>query len=406
MIKINKMEVRYMEDVHVCFSIHDEKGDYCKYLGIALVSMLENTNCNPHIHIVLDSSVSKVNRDRLSDLSKQYDCNIYFHEIDNARLNLFKDAVKIYSIGTLFRFFMVEALPTSLSKILYLDDDLVVNIDVEELWNIDLGINTIGACRDQGVNDLKIPPGPCLQKRVLVEDYFNQGVLIINLDKLREYDDFLKMCIDVLAAHTDYKFLDQDVFNDIFNGKVKYIPEKFNVFTRYVRKNNVKECECILHFSADYENPESNCWIDKKLFEHWGRSAWGMEMYDYFHSCIKRKNNAIELSKRIIYVLSSGKRTLFIWGVNSVLRNELELNYNICKNVEAYVDSDTAMMGMQINGKDICSPDVLNQEIYRNAFVIVLSHRYYEEIKCELEKMGKIENSDFVDGAILLEKRK
>ena len=402
----NNGDVNRMDEIHVCFSIHDARGDYCKYLGIALVSMLENTSCNLHIHIVLDSSVTQNNLDRIRNLSNQYKCKIFFHKIDNMRLSRFKDAVKIFSIGTLFRFFVAEALPSSLERIIYLDDDLVVNLDIEELWNIDLGEDLVGACRDQCVKDLVIPPGPCVQKRVLVDDYFNQGVLILNLEKLRKYDNFLELCKNVLSAHPDYRFLDQDVFNDIFNGKVKYLPEKFNVFTRYVRKHNVKEFDCILHFSSDYETPEDDCWVDRKLFEYWGKSSWGVEMYDFFHSYIREKNKTIELHKALIQAVYSGERRLLVWGAKSVLRDELELLYGLGEKIGVYIDSNKEIIGEHINGRDICSPDALWQEQYKDAFIVVLSQRYYEDIKSKLEIMGKREYEDFIDGAVLLEKRK
>ncbi|MBQ8692167.1 MAG: hypothetical protein IJ520_03390, partial [Synergistaceae bacterium] len=42
--------------------------------------------------------------------------------------------------GALYRLFMPEVL-SGLDKVIYLDCDIVVNMDIAELWDIDLGGN-------------------------------------------------------------------------------------------------------------------------------------------------------------------------------------------------------------------------------------------------------------------------
>ena len=60
-----------------------------------------------------------------------------------------------------------------------------------------------------------------------IYSYFQAGVLIIDLKKLREYTTSEKMLS--LAASDSFRCHDQDVLNILFKGRVFYLPQKWNV---------------------------------------------------------------------------------------------------------------------------------------------------------------------------------
>ena len=82
-------------------------------------------------------------------------------------------------------------LPQEIEKVIYLDADIVVNLDIAELWQFNLGARPLGAVpvylQDKNEAD---GLGRVLNDFDLVrfgfvraEDYFNSGVLVMNLKR-------------------------------------------------------------------------------------------------------------------------------------------------------------------------------------------------------------------------------
>lgn len=94
------------------------------------------------------------------------------------------------------------------NKVLYLDVDTIIDGSLEELWNTSLQDNILAGTRE------------------LDSGYFNSGVLLMDLAKIRseKYDDQL---IDLLN-HVDLYLPDQDALNIIFRDKILSLPDKFN----------------------------------------------------------------------------------------------------------------------------------------------------------------------------------
>lgn len=52
-----------------------------------------------------------------------------------------------FTIGTMFRIMLPDIMP-DLKKIIYLDTDLFVNTDIEELWNLNIDNYCLAAAPD------------------------------------------------------------------------------------------------------------------------------------------------------------------------------------------------------------------------------------------------------------------
>lgn len=98
-------------------------------------------------------------------------------------------------------------------KILYLDVDTIVDKDLTELWNFNLG-NCCIAARFEN------------QKA----EYFNSGVLLMNLKMIRDLQ--LDDKVIRLLKKCRFAFPDQDAMNIIFKGRIKELPFKYNVLGR------------------------------------------------------------------------------------------------------------------------------------------------------------------------------
>jgi lipopolysaccharide biosynthesis glycosyltransferase len=117
-----------------------------------------------------------------------------------------------------------------LDKALYLDCDIAVNDSISNLYNTELGDNYVGAIPDQSVKYLSREFQEYVEKRVGVDkydQYFNAGILVMNLKKLREID-FENKFIDLLSNIKFNVAQDQDYLNVICKGHVAFIDETWN----------------------------------------------------------------------------------------------------------------------------------------------------------------------------------
>lgn len=136
------------------------------------------------------------------------------------------------SIETYYRLMIPELMP-GYHKILYLDCDMVMDADVADLYDMDLEGCVIGAARDidvagqvrLGINDWAQYATKTLGL-TSPHDYFQAGVLVIDLDALRKITDSNKMM--KLAMSQSFRCHDQDVLNIICKGSVKYLPQEWN----------------------------------------------------------------------------------------------------------------------------------------------------------------------------------
>ena len=68
------------------------------------------------------------------------------------------------------------------------------------------------------------------------------------------------------------------------------------------------------------------------------------------------------------------------------------------------VDNNSLLWGTRVNGLAVHKPDKLLSETKESVVVIVLSVKYYADIKKQLEEYGFIENVHFFCGQMLLGK--
>lgn len=198
--------------------------NYVPYLAVTLQSMIDNASKNYNYSIkILNTGISEDNIQKI----KKYERENVSIEFVNVMKSLEEIGLRLhtciyYTQTTYYRLFISSLYP-QYDKVLYLDCDIVVRGDISKLYNINIGDNLVGATTDQFVMSLpRIQPYfvKCLGLDN-VTDYFNAGVLIMNLKQFR-LQNFEEQFVDLLAK---YKFIvqDQDYLNVICKGKVHYI---------------------------------------------------------------------------------------------------------------------------------------------------------------------------------------
>ena len=267
--------------IHVCFSLYDGEGHYSKFIGKTILSIFENTNSEVMIHILHDNTLTDNNRNKFSYIVKQYHQFVEFYnveklceeEISFIKRILPNSYVAHFTVGMFYRFFIARVLSIKIKKVIYLDADIIVNLDINELWQVELREKPLGAIPNHfQITDEKISiertmrvAQICKEGFVNPIDYFNSGVLLINLSFMRNADTTLRNGIRFIGDHPQFVFLDQDILNYCFSNVFLKLPVNFN---RYV-------------FLARNENEM----IIKKMIYHYagGRFGIGFDMNDPFN---------------------------------------------------------------------------------------------------------------------------
>jgi lipopolysaccharide biosynthesis glycosyltransferase len=185
---------------------------YSMQLGVMVASVLDNLSKDRFLQLyVIDGNISEDNKRKISKIIGSRGSIVYLYPKEEML-----HGVKIsghISIATYYRLLIPDLLP-NLSKILYLDCDLVVNRNIVDLWEKD-----VEECFLRAVPEMSMPTfseGIVGYEKLGYsgnEMYFNAGVLLINLQKWRE-QKVSEAAIRHIQEHIDdIRYWDQDGLN-------------------------------------------------------------------------------------------------------------------------------------------------------------------------------------------------
>ena len=252
--------------IHVCFALYDKTGRYSKFTGTAMLSLFENTASEVTVHILHDNTLPADNRDKFIYIAGRYGQHVKFYNVETLCADriaeiktLFHAATQTrYSIATFYRFLIPKVFPPEIEKVIYLDSDIVVNLDIRELWQIELGDKPLAAANETEIDAARLKRSIALkylivQKLVAYDDYFNAGVLLLNLNFLRGDDESINRGLKFLSEHPQMIWLDQDVLNYLYAANYVKLSEKFDVFVDVERTKSaeVKARRAIYHYAVE-----------------------------------------------------------------------------------------------------------------------------------------------------------
>lgn len=120
---------------------------------------------------------------------------------------------------------------TQYSRVIWLDSDLLVFTDILELWETDLGNALAAAALDDGELGRDITNCRALGLNPTAS-YFNSGVLLLDLARLRSYDFTEKAIRYLQENHGYYSWHDQSAVNVVLSSQIKELPQRFNYQNR------------------------------------------------------------------------------------------------------------------------------------------------------------------------------
>lgn len=208
--------------------------NYVKYCAVMLTSLLENNRRHPiHVHVI-SSPLEPNDEDVLrSIVEDKYGKKISFHFPPSTILEDCRtDETSHISLATYYRLFLTSILPPEVRKVIYLDCDLIVNGDISEFWNMDISDVSLGCVEDMWSQR----PGNYVRLHYDRKySYFNVGVLLINLERLRT-NGFEQRAKTYLKEHVgELEFYDQDLLNALLHDDKKYAALRWNVQDGFLR---------------------------------------------------------------------------------------------------------------------------------------------------------------------------
>lgn len=388
------------EDViHIGFGLHDKDGHYSVWVGTAMQSILEHTDSKICFHILHDETVSEENKRKLKQVAHQKGDVIEFHQIDSAEFECIKDRTQGFTIGTMFRCMLPELLP-DLSKIVYLDADIFVNTDIKELWEFDICDYCLAGVVDEGVIKFHTPNILYKYPKIDRNQYFNAGVLCMNLTKIKQIGNLRDLVVEFLVNNPEATYPDQDAFNVLFHNNILYLDSSWNQFVYSHREENIDTLNPgIHHFAADVLVVYSNSKIDMEYFKTLCRTPWSdYEIENRIGGCVRRLNDRINQYEKMIYRLSMPKVKHIFYGEENFMLRKLYNSIDLS-------EDDYRVMKLAYNQDDDILPckdlEALKEESGPIIIFVLYESDNYTAIQ-NLEELGYINGEDFFVAARFL----
>ncbi|GAC1324415.1 MAG: lipopolysaccharide 3-alpha-galactosyltransferase [Collimonas sp.] len=209
--------------LHIAFGVDS---NYFLGMGVAIVSVLENNRDQALVFHVLTPSISDENAARLRQIEATYQTVIKVRIIDPSIFDEFADfpSFSQYSAAIFTRLLIAGALHGVAGKVLYLDADIICQGSIAELLAIDISDCVVAAVGDVG----SIAENQIATLKLSSRQYFNSGVLYINVDNWMASDVWHHAVKAILASSKKFSFPDQDALNVVLDGRARLIDSKFN----------------------------------------------------------------------------------------------------------------------------------------------------------------------------------
>lgn len=315
--------------IHVCFCFHDKTGHYSKFAGTAMLSIFENHDTPPHlpsitVHILHDNSLTQDNRDKFIQVAERYRQAIQFYNVEELCTDRIAQIRKYFpqidknnfTIGAFYRIFIPFVLPTNIEKAIYLDADIIVNLDIKELWQNELADKVFGVVSEKEMGDHTEWQELVIDNHVKLKDYFNSGVLLMNLRLLRKEEETIVNSMKFILENPRYRRLpDQNVLNYCFSSRTVKLPIKFDLMTSLRRKHETDISKKIYHYATgSYPSFDQRDNINRLYMSYFIKTPWFNEdaVNRLYESFLKVRNDLHSRMAKLLSILSRKTRAFFV----------------------------------------------------------------------------------------------
>lgn len=198
---------------------------YAPYCAVVMVSVLLHAS-NPQAirFFILTPGLVATTSDALQAMVKPYGAQL---RIIPAASKLADDNIDLQRFGpsSVMRLSMHDYLPSDCYKAIYLDSDLLVLADIQELWETDLENRAVAA-----VTDL-CSPQTFTKRATRWINYCNSGVLVVDLEQWRGQHLGENALAFIRKHASELVYFDQDAINAVLEGRWKQLDLAWNFQT-------------------------------------------------------------------------------------------------------------------------------------------------------------------------------
>lgn len=249
---------------NIAFCLNDK---YVTFCYVTMFSIIKNKNPSDEItfHLLTDyfeaDSIKKFN-----DLVSKSNDEIKIYNIDKKKFDGFNMNFSVY---VWFRILIPELVDENISRVLYLDCDVIVDSNLDYLFELDFSDKAIAAVIDRESFDsntfkrLKYPE----EKK-----YICAGAMLINVDYWRENEITQKVYDYGKKYPKESVFAEQDAINYLCQDSKIILPLRFGVVNNF--------------FSASYrydKNQVLEAMNNPVIIHYAGNSPWKYPSNHHFH---------------------------------------------------------------------------------------------------------------------------
>lgn len=213
--------------------------EYAPYLGVYLESIIENSSPQKNYDvIVFECSITKTHKEKLMKMADFSNISLRFVNPMSIISSYQPKFSAAYTDNNLERpeYFFRLCPPLILRKyhkIIFTDVDLLFLSDPAILYQIDVTNYALAACKDLIFAAMLENPHTSLKKYATEVlklehpyEYFNTGVMIMNVDEFIK-EDYSRKLLQLLSDRV-FRILEQDALNCVFKTSIKYIDTAWN----------------------------------------------------------------------------------------------------------------------------------------------------------------------------------
>ena len=297
-----------------------------------------------------------------------------------------------FSVGTFYRLLMKKILGGG--KVIYLDADIIVNLDIIELWRQDMQNFSVAS-----VPEIEATFGNMIFNKFLLktgmvkrENYFCAGVMIFDLDKFSE--NFFHDGIQFLAEHPSCECFDQDILNAAFSENYLKLDQKFDSFADAERIRRAPVAKKIYHYAGRCIGLNSYDVYNKLWLENFSKTPWSNA--EVFHNMGREIDNIID--QRI-------ELTQWLMNVYATRRRAFCIEPNGVQFVKTLLSVRNDEKFIKMIDEKSFNELVSKMKAQRGKTVFFIFVPFYSPFKDELIRNGFKEFEDFVNGFLFVTQR-
>lgn len=250
------------------------------------------TNASDDLNVfILHGRLAASDRDALAGYCARLGLNHTLVGVDPDLFETLRQTMKKghASAASLYRCKLASLLPAEIERVVYIDCDTLVLAPLDPLFDWPLGDATAAAVRTPmpHLADLGVSPS----------DYFNSGVMLIDLEKWRRdgVEAEVFRIFETMPERLDW--WDQCALNIALVGKTAALPRKFNYVFAPNQLGNGFEMPTILHFAgatkpwqAPLTHPWGALYLELSASTPWpARPTDGQNRYVELAKMLRRK---------------------------------------------------------------------------------------------------------------------